>query len=135
MSANCTGGCNYPALECPCCCKQKAVLQGLINRVSGYECYLRTFLVPASCQGLSNATVYTNVIGGENPNYRLGYTHQTISRVNLWPAIGCNCSMVPYPQPLYKSQGDCWGIVPGPGANALVPFCTYLNRLIRCLRL
>lgn len=126
MSASC-GGCRYPALECPCCCKQKAVLQGLINRVSGYECYLRTFTVQASCQNLNNATTFTNIVGGDNLNYRLRYVHDAVSKINLWPAVGCECSMSPYPITLHKTQGDCWGAVPVPGEDALVPFCEWLS--------
>lgn len=134
--------CPYPALECPCCCKQKAILQGLINRVSGYECYLRSIVVPASCQGLTLNSTFPNIIPGENSNYRLSFIYATdftfgqtpapvpdsdpTDTINLWPAIGCQCSFTPNPITLYKSQGDCWGALPIPGGNALIPFPTYL---------
>jgi hypothetical protein len=137
-SADCN--CPYPALECPCCCKQKQILQGLINRVSGYECYLKSIIVPASCQGMVLSTTYSNIIQGENPNYRLRFIYSSTftgglpgsdiiptDKINLWPAIGCQCSFTPNPVTLFKSQKDCWGTLPVPGANAMVSFPIYLT--------
>jgi hypothetical protein len=137
MSSDCN--CPYPALECPCCCKQKQILQGLVNRVSGYECYLKSIIVPASCQGLTLGATFNGIVGGGNPNYKLSYIYADYTgssfiadttptaTINLWPAIGCRCSFSANPVPLYKNQGDCWGALPIPGANGLVSFPLYLQ--------
>jgi hypothetical protein len=125
MSADCS--CPVPALDCPCCCKHKAVIQGLLNRVSGYECYLKNFLVPASCQGLSNATTYADIIEGNHHEYRLSLVHGGLSNVNMWNPVGCRCVFRNYPQPLYRANADCWGHVPMAGGNSLQYFTEFLK--------
>ncbi len=121
-------GCAIPSLECPCCCQQRAVLTGLLKRVSGYECFLRNFLVPASCQGMSNFASFAGIIGGRNKKYRLSLATTEISTILMWPAIGCDCQFAPYSQALFKTDGDCWGTTPiaGTGLN-IVPIAEFLD--------
>lgn len=117
-----------PPLDCPCCCQQRATLMSLIKRVNGYECYLRNaFLIPASCQGLSAGTLYTNIIGGNNPLYRLSYVNNAVSQIRLWTAIGCNCAFIQYLQPLHKTLNNCWGAMPVTFTGSAIPILDYLS--------
>jgi hypothetical protein len=124
--------CAYPALECACCCKEKAVLQGLMNRLNGYECYLRTFVVPASCQNLPwSAKLAADgvIIGGANTKYGLNkYVNGgSISTIKVWPTIGCKCDFSQVSQALYHLNDDCWGSIPDTTSTGLVKMNVYLS--------
>jgi hypothetical protein len=126
--------CAYPVLDCPCCCKEKAVLEGLIKRVSGYECYLRTFVVPASCQSIPwsapTMPVGTIVTGG-NASYNLGTLivgeTDTLSHIKVWPAIGCRCKFSGISQALFKLDNDCWGPMPVTNSTGFESVGQYLS--------
>jgi hypothetical protein len=125
--------CAYPALECPCCCKEKAVLQSLMNRLNGYECYLRTFVVPASCQNLPwSARLATGgvIVGGGNPKYALDkyvVGEATLSTIKVWPTVGCRCDFSKVSQAVYKLDNDCWGAIPNVGTTSILPVLKYLS--------
>jgi hypothetical protein len=125
--------CAYPALECQCCCKEKAVLQGLMNRLNGYECYLRTFVVPASCQNLpwsAKLAADNAIVGGGNPRYVL-HTYvvggASLSTIKVWPTVGCKCDFSKVSQAVYKLENDCWGALPNNGETGVVPVLKYLS--------
>jgi hypothetical protein len=125
--------CVYPALECSCCCKEKAVLQGLMNRLNGYECYLRTFVVPASCQNLpwsAQLATDNSIVGGGNPKYvldRYVVGSATLSTIKVWPTVGCKCDFSRVSQAVYKLDNDCWGALPNSGETGVVPILKYLS--------
>lgn len=125
--------CAYPALDCPCCCKEKAVLQSLMNRLNGYECYLRTFVVPASCQNLpwsAKLAKDNTIVTGGNPKYALDryiVGDATLSTIKVWPTIGCRCDFSKVSQALYKLNDDCWGAIPNTGATSILQILNYLS--------
>lgn len=125
-------GCAYPELECACCCKEKAVLEGLITRLNNYEFYLRTFAVPASCQKLpwsARLISADTMIGGANPKYAISkyVTGGNLGLIKLWPTVGCNCRFSCISMKFYKLDNDCMGVIPTNGSGGFVPMSTYLS--------
>lgn len=130
--------CSYPMLDCRCCCKEKDVLNGLIARLNGYECYLRTFAVPASCQNLPWSAQLANtgvIIPGGSPIYGLNnlIVGGTLSTIKVWPAIGCNCEFSRVSQAIFKFQSDCWGATPIANGTDRINMAQYLSGKYRVL--
>lgn len=121
--------CDYPVLDCPCCNKEKAVVEGLIKRTSGYECYLRTFAVPASCQNLPWSAQLGKIGPGGNAKYNLAdyVVGGKLSFVKVWPTVGCRCDFSIVSQQLYKLDNDCWGAIPVQAGTGVVPIVQYLS--------